>query len=75
MGEKIKDIKKISLGDCELIVELNEATSPGGNRWIHVQNDNFRIQFSEGDFVMILAGILKAKERLRYNKGKSYDSK
>lgn len=69
MGEKIKDIKTIQIGNSSLNVELNEATVKGGNKWIHVQNNFVRVQFSENDFIKILACILKSEERLKYNKG------
>lgn len=68
MGEKIKDIKTIKIGNTPLTVELNEATVKGGDRWIHLQNKSIRVQFTESDFLKILACILKAEERLKYNK-------
>lgn len=68
MCEKIKNIKTIAIGNNFLDVELNEATLKGGNRWIHLQNEVLRVQFSEDDFTKILTCILKAEERLKYNK-------
>ena len=65
MGEKIKDLYPIHIGNTELMIELNEGYSNEG-RVIHVQNKKFRYLFKEMDFLNLSANILRAKSELEY---------
>lgn len=68
MGEKIKVV-----GNYKglLDVELNKASTKGGNRWIHIQNEKFRLCLSESDFLAAAGAIIKAGhkfEEIKENK-------
>ena len=68
MGEIIKKIGKIHIGDSEFDVELNEANYFNGEKIIHVQNERVRYAFDETDFVKVVTSILKAEDHLNYYK-------
>ena len=68
MGEKIKDLHKISIGNAELMIELNEGYTKKQGRVIHVQNSHFRYLIKEYDFLHLTAEILRAKSELDYIK-------
>ena len=69
MGEKIKDLKKIKLGHNDLVLELNEGTHVMGKYDIHLQNDRFRLNTNEYDFLKIASCLMYAKENILYYKG------
>ncbi|MCR5720321.1 MAG: hypothetical protein K6F84_07115 [Lachnospiraceae bacterium] len=69
MGEKIKKIKTIHIGDEEFEVELNAPESVNGEEIIHIQNDKYRFACSKSDFVDIATQIVGAGANLRSYKG------
>ncbi len=69
MGEKIKKIAEIQLGGNRFDIELNHSTSTVGEREIHLQNDCFRVAFSEHEFLQLASGILLARRQLQQIKG------
>lgn len=62
MGEKIRIVGEYG---GILDVELNKASVQGGNRWIHIQNDKFRLCVPEKDYVMAAVAVMKAGEKFR----------
>lgn len=71
MGEKIKDIKEITLGNIKLMVEQNKGTHQEGAYDIHIQNSSFRLNVVEKDFYKIASSILYARENLESYKGRT----
>lgn len=69
MGEKIKDLRKINLGNNQLVLELNEGTHKNGKYDIHLQNHRFRLNVDEKDFIRIASCIMYAKENILSYKG------
>lgn len=69
MGERIRDLNTISIGNAELVIEENLGTRKGSKFDIHIQNKNFRINITERDFCKIAACIMYANENLRHYKG------
>jgi hypothetical protein len=69
MGEKIKTIANCRLKNTNLDIELNKAMTTNGLRYIHIQNDFFRFDFHEKDFINFATRILAAKRRLKVLKG------
>lgn len=69
MGEKIKEIKEIKLADHSLLIEMNKGTHRGGKYDIHIQNDEFRLNITEGDFCKMVLSILYARDNLVSYKG------
>ena len=72
MGEKIRDVYPLRIGNTKLMVELNEnyAQIPtwGGVKSgeIHLQNDKFRFVLSEEAFIEFSAAILRAKSEIDF---------
>jgi hypothetical protein len=71
MGEKIRDIKKIKIGNSSLMVELNEGYSASQGRLIHIQNEKFRYLLTEIDFYHLSSMIMRAWSELDYLKHQS----
>lgn len=65
MGEKIKDLGTVKLGNSEFVIELNHST--GGNKYrdIHIQNDKFRLEMPENEFLQMAACVMLAKKQLK----------
>jgi len=71
MGEKIRDLSKINLGGANLLIELNHSVNPKHKYDIHIQNEKFRIELSDSDFLQIASSILVAKKNFEtLKKGK-----
>ena len=49
-------------------IGLKDAPVPGGTRFVHIQNDAFRLQLTERDFLQIAASLCKAKMHLLHRK-------
>lgn len=68
MGELIKKLNKIKIGNTELVIEKNKGTQPGCKYDIHIQNDHLRLNLSEQDFCKIACCIMYANENLNHYK-------
>ena len=68
MGEIIRNLNKIKIGDTELVIEENKGTHKGSKFDIHIQNPHFRLNVTEQDFCKIATCILYAKENLSHYK-------
>ncbi|MCR4690396.1 MAG: hypothetical protein K5739_03500 [Lachnospiraceae bacterium] len=68
MGELIRNIKEIQLGNERLMVEENEGYSKGQGKLIHIQNKSFRYLMREKPFMQLLATILRARSEMEYYK-------
>jgi len=69
MGEKIKDLDSFKIGDAKFLIELNESASGSRYRDIHIQNNKFRLEIPENEFLQMAACVLLAKEQLCKIKG------
>ena len=69
MGEKLKVLSKGKLKNVEIEVELNKPDFEGGLHTVHIQNEEFRIDMDEVEFLKLATGILKAKKGLLRLKG------
>lgn len=65
MGEKIKDLQIIKIGNSQLQIELNHSPTLGGYRDIHIQNNIFRCSISEPEFIEMAAYVIAANKRLK----------
>ncbi len=71
MGEKIKDLSKINIGGADLLIELNHSVNLKHKYDIHIQNDKFRMEFRDSDFIQIASTVLLAKKNFEtLKKGK-----
>jgi len=70
MGEKIRDVSKITLAKNDLIVELNEGYTKDQGRVIHIQNKEFRYLLSVDEFILASSLIMRGKTEFEYIKTK-----
>lgn len=72
MGEKIRDLSEINLGGAKLLIELNHSVNPKYKYDIHIQNEKFRMEFPDKNFLQIASAILLAEKNFEtLKKGKS----
>jgi len=69
MGEKIRIMANCRFKDTNLDIELNKETTTNGLRSIHIQNDFFRFDFNEKDFIKFATHIVAANRKLKVLKG------
>ncbi len=69
MGEKLKDLAIGEFKNVKLEIELNKPDNIGGFHTIHFQNEEFRFDMDEIEFLKIATGILAAKRKLKVLKG------
>lgn len=65
MGEKIRDLGKVQLGGAEFTVELNHSAGGGKYRDIHIQNEKFRLEMPENEFMQMAACVMLASRQLK----------
>ena len=75
MGEKIRDIRPIKIGDASLMIELNEGYSANQGRLIHIQNNKFRYLLKEKDFLHLSSMIMRGWSEFEYIKNKAPQQK
>lgn len=64
MGEVIRNLNRVRIGESEFVIEENKGTHKGCKFDIHIQNPRFRLNLTEKDFCKIATCILFAKENL-----------
>jgi hypothetical protein len=64
MGELIKNIGIVRIGDNNLTVELNEGNDEH-TKIVHIQNENVRFELTSQDYEILVASILEAAHKLR----------
>ena len=64
MGEIIRNIKQIKLGNESFMLELNEGYTKEQGQIIHIQNKDFRYVLTVKEFLRLSAMILAAKEEM-----------
>lgn len=66
MGEKIKDITVLKLHDMDVAIELNDGdASSRAYKTIHIQNERFRLQLKEAEYLEMAAAIRIAAKKIR----------
>lgn len=66
MGEIIKELSTIRLSDGgEIDIELNSSTSGKGENIVHIQNNNFRTEYNQKDYIVLAAAFLDAAYQLK----------
>ena len=68
MGEKIRDLHTIKIGNSQLMIELNEGYSKDEGRLIHIQNEHFRYLLKEKHFLNLASVVLRSKREMEYSK-------
>ncbi|MDE7313087.1 MAG: hypothetical protein K2N87_15920 [Eubacterium sp.] len=64
MGEIIKTIENIQIGNTKLKIELNHSTTGHEKYEIHIQNDKFRLALPEKDFLQMASCFVLAKKQM-----------
>lgn len=66
MGEKIRDMAKVSLQGMNFLVELNDGTVKAKKpQYIHLQNERFRLALSDKEFIQMAVAVRVAGQKLR----------
>ena len=68
MGEYIKDLSKIKIGNTQFRIELNAAYYRNGKYDIHIQCDKGRIGLSDIEFLQLATCFMAAKKQLEHYK-------
>ena len=69
MGEIIKKYAKIQIGNREFDIELNKPHLINGEKSIHIQNNNFRLEMPDYEFARLAAAVVFAKKQFDKLKG------
>lgn len=64
MGEIIRKIESINIRNTSFDIELNKSSDKSSYRDIHIQNDMFRFEMKEDEFIKIAASIIYAHKQL-----------
>lgn len=73
MGSVIKNIRKIKIAGKEFDVELNKSPLRKNEHDIHIQNEKFRLEIPETEFVSMLSCVILAKKQFDILKGANLD--
>lgn len=73
MGDIIRKVGEISLGDKQYEIELNHSIRGINSRDVHIQNEKFRLEMPEHEFLKMAACVLLAKKQYDVLKGKIID--
>ena len=65
MGELIRKVSELKIGNETFAVELNEYTNDTGYKDIHIQNDKFRLNVPQNEFMQMAACVLLAQKQLK----------
>ena len=63
MGERIRDLSKVKIGNTEFEIELNKAYYENESYDIHLQCDKGRIGLSDRNFLKLAMCFMAAKKQ------------
>lgn len=69
MGEVLKVLNKVKIGDEDFLIEQNAPLVKGGSKVIHLQNEKFRMEIPEQTFLKIAGAIAYSRKRFDVLKG------
>lgn len=64
MGERIKDLGIINIGNDSVVVELNKGYTKGQKYDIHLQTAHAQVCMSDDEFIKFAAAVRAAKKEL-----------
>lgn len=73
MGDMIEKIGAVQIGESHFDIEMNHSVRGLGYRDIHIQNEKFRLEVPENEFLQMASCILLAKRQFDIVKGKFAD--
>lgn len=66
MGEKIRDLERVSLNGMDFLIELNDGTVKARKpQYIHLQNNRFRLALSDKEFIQMAVAVRAAGQKIR----------
>ncbi len=68
MGEKIRDMGSLKIGDTRFAIELNHGYTTRNKYSIHIQNEKMRLALNDEEFLKLCGLILRANSELDYLK-------
>lgn len=68
MGEKIRNMDSILIGNTKFDIELNHGYTKKNKYSIHIQNEKMRLALNDDDFLELCGMILRADSELDYVK-------
>ena len=72
MGERIKDLEEIKIGDKKIVIELNSSYYKSENYEVHLQCDKGRIGLTDKEFLKLATCFMLAKKQfLNYKEMKT----
>ena len=69
MGEVLKVLKEIKLGDSKFLIEQNAPMTKQGSKVMHIQNEKFRMEMPEPEFLKLVGAIAYARRNFESMKG------
>ncbi len=69
MGEVLKILKETKIGDTKILIEQNAPLTRQGARVIHLQNEKFRFEMPESEFLKLAAALAYARNNFDFMKG------
>ena len=69
LGEVLKVLKETKLGGSNFLIEQNAPVSEQGERIIHIQNEKFRLEMPEQEFLRMASAFAYARRNLDFLKG------
>lgn len=69
MGEVLKVLKETRIGGAKFLIEQNGPLAEVGPRVIHIQNEKFRMEMPEGEFLKIAGAVAWARKKFDVMKG------
>lgn len=75
MGDVIRKISEITIGKEKFDIELNHSARGSEYRDIHIQNDKFRLEIPENEFLQMASCIILAKRQFEVIKGLEAEKK
>ena len=71
MGEVLKVLKETRLGGGTFLIEQNAPPGETGSRVIHIQNEKFRMEMPEPEFLKIAGAIVWSRKKFDVLKGRN----
>lgn len=69
MGERIRVLGHIHIGNEVLDIELNKPPAAGMDYTIHIQNEKIRFESAMRDFLKLAGAVLESKKQFLWVKG------
>ena len=69
LGEVLKVLKEVKLGDSKFLIEQRDPFTKQGSRVIYLHDEKFRIEMTEPEFLELAGAIAYARRNFESMKG------